>query len=161
HRLTAFLRLLWLFPVTALAGWAGEALFGASGTPVLPSNPILCLLTQAALPALAEETFFRGVLLKGLTEIRGTKTAVFCSALAFALFHSDPAGIIRAFFAGLILGWGASVSSSFLPVLFHFAYNAGVLLTDNRWMIPAASLLLFLLLLPFLLGKVRKNDGRY
>ena len=131
---------LFLFSVMGLsilaAAFAG--LFGISSP--APTGPIPVLLLNYALaPALAEEFFFRFLLLR-LFLPYGKPTAVWVTAILFALVHMNLAQIPYALAAGLFLGAVAASSESFwLPFLFHFVNNAlSILLSRSGEIAPLA-----------------------
>ena len=82
------------------------------------------LLTVALLPALMEEIFFRGVLLRGLRSFGDIGATLLCGAL-FALFHQTPEQTAYQFVCGAAFAWVAIRAGSVLPtVLSHFINNA-------------------------------------
>lgn len=85
------------------------------------------LFVVAVLPALFEETVFRGVLLNGLRTF-GTLGAVLLSGALFALYHQNPAQTLYQFCCGAVFAFVAIRSGSILPtVVSHFINNAVVL----------------------------------
>ena len=99
------------------------SLFGISAPEPEGSLPIL-FLNYALAPAFAEEFFFRFLLLR-LFAPYGKRTAVWVTAILFALVHMNLAQIPYALAGGLFLGAIAASSGSFwLPFLFHFCNNA-------------------------------------
>ncbi|HVJ82831.1 MAG TPA: CPBP family glutamic-type intramembrane protease, partial [Planctomycetia bacterium] len=94
----------------------------------LPLAQRLVLLALA--PAIAEEIFFRGFVLRGLLA-KGKGTAILISGIAFGLFH---ALAVEGFWLervptsaalGLVLGWLAVRTGSILPgILLHLLHNA-------------------------------------
>ena len=88
---------------------------------------LLSLLVIAALPAILEETVFRGVILGGMKE-GGTATAVLLSGALFSLFHQNPAQTPYQFVCGCLFALLALRSGSiFVPVCMHFFNNAFIL----------------------------------
>ncbi len=86
------------------------------------------LVIFAATPAICEEALFRGALLSGLRRALPVPTAIVVQAIAFGLFHLDPARLVPTTLLGLLLGLLATRTRSLLPgVLMHFANNALVL----------------------------------
>lgn len=86
------------------------------------------LLVVAVLPALMEELFFRGVLLKGLKCFGETGAIFLCGAL-FSLFHQNPAQTVYQFCCGAAYALLAVRSGSILPTAFaHFLNNAVILI---------------------------------
>ena len=82
------------------------------------------LLCVAVLPAVMEETLFRGVLLSGLQAFGKWGSILLCGAL-FALYHQNPAQTLYQFCCGVAFALVALRASSILPtVLAHFFNNA-------------------------------------
>lgn len=136
RRSLSLLLLLPAFVLTILGvsyawGWLA-ALIGLDlkGATPLSSLP-LALLFDALLTAVCEEIFCRGAIYTCLRPL-GRRTAVFISALIFALMHANLAQIPYAFVAGLLLAGLYELSGCLLlPMLFHFATNALSLLLMN------------------------------
>lgn len=84
----------------------------------------LSLVVVAAMPAIAEEACFRGVVLQGLANTGWRRFALVGSAVIFGLFHVNPYHAIGAGSLGLVFGWAAIESGSILPgMLAHFVNN--------------------------------------
>ena len=125
------------------------------------------LLTVAVLPAIFEETIFRGVLLKGLKSFPWWAAALI-SGTMFSLFHQNPAQTIYQFFCGAAFALIAIRSGSILPtVVAHFLNNAFIILAEKfAWqtdMLPImidSAVCLLLALAYLLVGfmKDEKND---
>ncbi len=86
-------------------------------------------LLVAVVPALAEESLFRGWMLTafaGTAPPRGrVLAAVVAQAVVFALFHLLPERMPQTFALAVLLGWMTWCSGSLLPaVLAHAAHNA-------------------------------------
>ena len=104
-------------------------------TPQIPDLPSLngfgfvgVLLTVAVLPAVFEEIFFRGVLLKGCKAFGEIGAALVCGGI-FALYHQNPAQTIYQFCCGFAFALVAIRAGSVLPtVLSHFLNNALVII---------------------------------
>ena len=135
----------WLLPLFLLtvmllsilsAAFAG--LFGIASPAPTGSLPIL-FLNYALAPAFAEEFFFRFVLLR-LFLPHGKQTAVWVSAILFALVHMNLAQTPYALAGGLFLGALAVSSGSFwIPFLFHLTNNAlSLLLSRTNGIAPLA-----------------------
>lgn len=79
----------------------------------------------ALLPALCEELFFRGVLMRFAHRwTRSAWAAISLSALVFALFHQSIAQFLPIFVAGVVLGWVYYFTSNIgLAILLHFLNN--------------------------------------
>ena len=136
---------IWLLPLFLLtvmllsilsAAFAG--LFGISSPAPEGSLPIL-FLNYALAPAFAEELFFRFVLLR-LYSPYGKQTAVWVTAILFALVHMNLAQLPYALVGGLFLGALAASSGSFwIPFSFHLANNTlSLLLSRTTDPIPLA-----------------------
>ncbi len=99
-----------------------EYLLGMTGD---LGNPWLIFLAFALLPALCEETAFRGFVLTGLRQGVSARNAVIFSAIFFGLSHTILQQSITAFAAGLVLGTIALVTESLWPcIAFHAIHNA-------------------------------------
>ena len=102
-----------------LATLVGLTLRGAE--PVKPLS--LAILLDAAVPAIGEEIFARGAVYSILRP-HGRRTAVFGSALVFALMHASLAQLPYTLLAGLLLAMLYEVSGGLLmPILFHLCSN--------------------------------------
>ncbi|MGH7270501.1 MAG: lysostaphin resistance A-like protein [Polyangiaceae bacterium] len=101
-----------------------EAMAEALRSPT-PDRLALELLTIAVAPAIAEETFFRGMLQARLTASWGLWPGIVATSLAFGIFHLDPVQGSMAFLAGLFLGWAVERLGGVRPsVLAHGINNA-------------------------------------
>lgn len=81
-----------------------------------------------------EELIFRGLILHGLRKNYHAFTAVFFSALLFALFHLNPWQFPATFVLGLLLGWIViRTNSLILAILGHAINNGLVLITITYW----------------------------
>ena len=99
-----------------------EYLLGLTGE---LSNPWPIFLAFALLPAVCEETAFRGFILTGLRQGVSARNAVVFSALFFGLSHTILQQSITAFAAGLVLGTIALVTRSLWPcIAFHAVHNS-------------------------------------
>jgi sodium transport system permease protein len=91
----------------------------------------------ALLPAICEETAFRGFILSGLEYRRRTRSAIFLSALMFGFLHvlmSLFQQLFNATLLGVVLGLLAVRSRSLVPgILFHFLNNA-LAVTQASWL---------------------------
>jgi len=76
----------------------------------------------------SEEVFFRGYMLRWLSERAGTLTGFGLSSAAFALLHGNLSGFLVYFGVGLILAWVCRRSGGLAaPIAAHLAYNSIVL----------------------------------
>ncbi len=87
------------------------------------------LLVMAVVPALCEELFFRGGLMKIFTEKGNKHAAVWIAAVIFSLIHFQMYGFLPRMLMGALLGyllvWSGSI---WLPILVHFLNNSSVVL---------------------------------
>ena len=92
-----------------------------------PFQYVLFSVLLCAFPAIAEELFFRGVLLNSLAGVKKT-AGVFTVALCFALYHGSVAQLFYQFIYGLGLCFLTLKAKSVIPaVIAHFANNFAVL----------------------------------
>lgn len=94
---------------------------------------IPALLVIALLPAVFEETIFRGIQVGSMQRSGwGTAATLFLSGALFALFHGNPAQTVYQFICGVCYALLAVRSGSILPtMLAHFANNALILSLDS------------------------------
>ena len=86
------------------------------------------ILVIALLPAIFEESFFRGVLLSGVRSYK-TWAMVLLSGALFSLYHQNPAQTLYQFCCGCAFALVAIRSGSVLPtVLAHLINNATILI---------------------------------
>ena len=84
---------------------------------------ILDIIGTAIVPAICEEFLFRGLILSALLPY-GKKTAVFGSAVLFALMHQNPAQILYTVVLGIIFAYMALETKSIWGgIILHFANN--------------------------------------
>jgi uncharacterized protein len=83
------------------------------------------LFLIALLPALCEEVFFRGLLMKfGYSIFKKWWLAITVSALVFAAFHTSISEFVPIFIAGVILGTVYYLTSSlWMNILLHLVFN--------------------------------------
>lgn len=90
----------------------------------------------AVVAPVVEELIFRGIILQGFRRNYNGLTAVFFSALLFALFHLNPWQFPATFLLGLLLGWiMLRTDNILLAILGHSLNNTMVLLTMTYWKI--------------------------
>ena len=84
----------------------------------------------AVIPAVCEELFFRGVVMKFAHSLfKRWWLSVGISALVFAAFHTTISEFIPIFLAGLVLGWVYYATGSiWMNILLHFLFNGMQLL---------------------------------
>ncbi len=92
------------------------------------------LLKVAVVAPVVEELIFRGLILNGFRRNYNAFTAVFMSALLFALFHLNPWQFPATFILGLLLGWLViRTNSIILAIIGHSINNLLVLLNITYW----------------------------
>lgn len=98
------------------------------------SDVIINLFLFAAVPAISEEFFFRGLIQKGI--IRATRNVwagIILSAFIFSAFHFQFLTFLTRFEMGIILGvlfWYSG--SIWVPILAHFVFN-GLQIVVSYW----------------------------
>lgn len=125
----------------------------------------LAILCAAVLPAVCEETLFRGVMFEWLSAKTCPKIAVYLTAAVFALLHFTWAGLPALFVIGILLGKiRLRFGSLILPALYHALYNLGALClyevlgkmdTGSAMLLVLTSFVLFIPVTVLLL----KDDG--
>jgi membrane protease YdiL (CAAX protease family) len=84
---------------------------------------VLAIITMCLLPAVVEELFFRGLILRGLTEF-GKVKAVLISAFMFMIFHLSAMQTIHQFAMGIVLAIVMLKTGNLLyPIIIHFVNN--------------------------------------
>lgn len=92
------------------------------------------ILKVAVVAPIVEELIFRGLILHGLRRNYNAFTAVFVSALLFALFHLNPWQFPATFVLGLLLGWlTIRTNSIILAIIGHSINNLLVLFSIRYW----------------------------
>lgn len=120
-----------------------DNLLHAFFTGVTPVRLLLLTLVLAIMPAIGEELFFRGAVMKIFAETRlGIHGAVFFSALAFALMHFEFYNTFAILFMGIMLGYiyvftqsiwasiAAHFVNNFTQVFLKYLFATGVISTD-------------------------------
>lgn len=101
----------------------GSSLPDVSGWKLLPA-----LLVIALLPAILEESLFRGVILNNSEGEVGSVNSIFLVGLLFCLYHGSVEQTIYQFICGCLFTLLAVRSRSVLPcMLIHFLNNAVIL----------------------------------
>lgn len=96
------------------------------------------ILNVAVFAAIAEETVFRGLLLRGLKPL-GNFYAVVLSAFAFALFHLSFFRLGYTFMLGIIIGYVAIITDNILyAMLYHFLHNTFSIFIDITYLVQNA-----------------------
>jgi membrane protease YdiL (CAAX protease family) len=89
---------------------------------VLESSFII--LVVAVIPALCEETLFRGFVQKSFEQKLKPFWSIFITALFFGLYHFNPYGLLPLIALGAYFGFAAYASNSiFVPMILHFINN--------------------------------------
>ena len=89
------------------------------------------LIVVAVLPAVCEETLFRGIILDGIKDI-GTVAACLLGGLLFSVFHQSPSQTVYQFICGCVFTLVALRADSLLPtVLMHFLNNAIIIFSER------------------------------
>ncbi len=120
----------WFVQLLGLMGYTDPAATGSFEESVaqLPSLAgggfIGVLLVVAVLPAVLEETLFRGIILDGIKDV-GTVAACLLGGLLFCVFHQNPSQTVYQFLCGCVFTLLALRADSLLPaILCHFLNNA-------------------------------------
>jgi len=78
----------------------------------------------AVIPAICEETLFRGLVQKSFERKLKPFWSIFITALFFGLYHFNPYGLIALVILGAYFGYAAYVSDSvFVTMVLHFLNN--------------------------------------
>ena len=119
---------------------AGVPLPSLDGWYLLPA-----MLIIAVLPAVFEETLFRGIMVKNMSASGwGTAATVLVSGAMFSLFHGRPEQTLYQFACGMCFALVALRAGSILPsAVAHFCNNAAILAltaagyeTEGGWTMP-------------------------
>lgn len=90
---------------------------------------IMFLITLGVLPALCEETLFRGFLYTNLRRKFGAFLSIIFSATLFSLAHFDPGGAIPLFILGALFAFVFERTKSLVPAMVaHCMWNSGTFL---------------------------------
>ena len=91
-----------------------------------PLEWILNLLVIAAIPALGEELFFRGIVqTKLINYFKSPHLAIWMGALFFSVFHFQFEGLFPRILLGAVLGYLYYWSNNlWIPIILHFFNNA-------------------------------------
>lgn len=93
---------------------------------------LLNLVLVAILPAICEEFFFRGALMRFLMMVlRSRHLAIALTALIFSVLHGEFYGILPRFILGLFLGYIAYYTGSLWPAIGAHFLNNGLALTGE------------------------------
>lgn len=95
------------------------------------------LVSRAVLPAVFEETLFRGIVLTALATTMSKRRAIAISSLYFAVVHLRLERMPDTFAMGAVYGWLFVRTGSLLPgMLAHFLHNSGCDLLSRMDSIP-------------------------
>jgi len=90
---------------------------------------LLIAFVSILLPAVSEELMFRGLLQGSLFMRAGEGSTILLQAIAFMLYHGNPAFLLPPLLAGLLLGLVRSRSGSLLPAIAaHLSLNTSLTL---------------------------------
>ncbi|MCS7085602.1 MAG: CPBP family intramembrane metalloprotease [Bacteroidia bacterium] len=108
---------------------------------LLPHDLPMNLLVIAVMPAIMEEVFFRGYMLKTLTSLVGIHAAVWVGALLFAALHFQAFGFVGRTLLGALFGYLTVFSGGNLwpAVAAHFVNNAVYVASAYFLEIPESS----------------------
>lgn len=102
------------------------------------------IVVIALLPAIFEESIFRGILLRPLKGFSTPVAVVLCGAL-FALYHGNPAQTIYQFLCGCAFALIAIRADSVLPTMLSHFLNNAVILILTRFEVENFSALFYVL----------------
>lgn len=137
-------------------------------------NLLPAILVIAVLPAIFEETLFRGILSRNMQNSGwGLVPTIFVAGALFSIYHGRPEQTVYQFISGVCLTLVAVKAGSMLPtILAHFFNNALVLVFAScfgeDWKMPMVALipvlvvsaLLFLGALAFLIFFDKRNNQK-
>ena len=111
--------------MTSFSGFIGEP--SESGSMVDATNltqVMFQIVIVAGLPAICEEIFFRGFVMRAF-ERKSQIKAILMSAIIFAVMHGNFKQLVYAFLCGIILGTVVTLTDSLLAgCVVHFTLNA-------------------------------------
>lgn len=90
---------------------------------------VVSLFLFALTPAICEEVFFRGAILRGLLSRVGPAGAIVTCGVLFGLFHVDVWRLLPTTLLGVMLSWIAWRGGSLAPAVIAHFVNNGVLVT--------------------------------
>jgi membrane protease YdiL (CAAX protease family) len=93
-----------------------------------PWGAALAWVSLTAVPAIGEETFFRGLMQPRLCAAWGRWPGIVAAAAAFGVLHLDPVQGAMAFVVGILLGWIADRFGSIVPAIAAHAGNNALFL---------------------------------
>ena len=130
--------------ITAIAGTTEEFSSNASSTLTGIqgiSGALYVIFAFGIIPAIAEEFFFRGILMSEYTDSNST-AAFFLASIAFAASHFDIYQFPAYLFSGFILAFSLRITRNLLaPILLHAAANIfNIFLLPYLWQVTLAPL---------------------
>ena len=93
-------------------------------------------LSMAAVTAVCEEVFFRGLIQGSLRKRLSENASMWVTAILFALLHFSLLGFPLILFVGLILSRLMAQRGILLPILFHALYNFAIILINYSGTTP-------------------------
>ena len=82
------------------------------------------IIVVSVTPAICEEMFFRGFVQSSFELVRKPFVAILITAIAFALYHFNPYGLLALIILASYLGFAAQTSQSIvIPMVLHFLNN--------------------------------------
>lgn len=88
-------------------------------------SPFTAIIVVAVLPAICEEFFCRGFLVRCFSKIKSEKLIVCITAIIFGVMHLDPYSFFyTAIFGGLLCYIALKTKSLLIPIFLHFTSNA-------------------------------------
>lgn len=85
---------------------------------------ILVAFVIAVTPAICEEFFFRGLVMKNFERVMNPGKAVFMTGFIFAIFHFHPFNLLPLMLLGFFLSYAVYYSNSILTgIIIHFVNN--------------------------------------
>ncbi|MBS1995521.1 MAG: CPBP family intramembrane metalloprotease [Cyanobacteria bacterium SZAS LIN-2] len=133
----------WLcaIPLVMVSAFISKSLQSSgSANPILPiisevvrsggfTTIALFIFVLGVMPALCEETLFRGFLYTSLRVKHGVLYSVIVSATAFAAVHLDPGAFLQLFILGAVFALVMERTKSLLPsMVAHCLWNSGTLI---------------------------------
>jgi len=90
---------------------------------------ILVVVVVSVVPAISEESMFRGFVQRSFELKLKPYMAIFLTALFFSAYHFNPYGFIPLFILGAFFGFAAYMSRSLVvPMILHFLNNFSAIL---------------------------------
>ena len=109
------------------AGWASPLMLRRSMLEIQlitdMAHIVPTIVAIGLLPAICEETFFRGFVYTGLRFHHGPRVALIGSSMLFAVAHLNPWQMPAFFLLGLFLGWLVHRTHSIYPAILAHALN--------------------------------------